>query len=61
MARVFIESNDGRTRIRVRQDVDTGEAVAWCEEHREEISDRGHFEDTCQAVANHIDTKHGGN
>lgn len=58
MARVIIESSDSRTRIEVRQDVDTGEAVGFCEEHGEEITDRGHFEDTCEAIANHIDSKH---
>lgn len=58
MARVFIESDDGRTRIEVRRDVDTGEAVGRCEEHGEEITDRGHFEDTCEAIANHLDGDH---
>lgn len=60
MARVFIESDNGAVRIEVRQDAETGEAVAWCEIHGEEITDRGHFEDTCAVVANHIETKHGG-
>lgn len=59
MARVWIETDDGRARIEVRQDVDTGEAVGFCEEHGEEITDRGPFEDTCEAVALHLDTQHG--
>lgn len=59
MARVFIESDNGAVRIEVRQDVETGEAVAYCEIHGEEITDRGRFEDTCEAVANHIAWQHG--
>lgn len=58
MARVIIESDDGRTRIEVRRDVETGEAVGFCEEHGIELTDRGHFEDTCEAIANHLDNQH---
>ena len=58
MARVIIESDDGRIRIEVRQDVETGEAVGYCETHQEWITDRGHFEDTCEAIANHLDRQH---
>lgn len=58
MARVFIESDDGRARIEVRVDVETGEAVGFCEGHGEWITDRGDFEDTCEAIANHLDNHH---
>lgn len=60
MARVIIESDDGRDRIEIRQDDETGKAVGWCDLCREWITDRGRFEDTCEAVANHID-QHEGN
>lgn len=58
MARVLVTSDDGRTSIEVRQDDETGGAVGWCEEHQKWITDRGHFEDTCEAIANHLDNEH---
>lgn len=58
MPRVFIESDDGRARIEVRRDIDTDQAVGFCTEHHEQITERGHFEDTCEAVANHLANRH---
>jgi hypothetical protein len=59
MARVIVESDDGRTRIEVRQDVETGETFGFCEAHQIKLTDRGQFEDTCESIANHIDREHG--
>jgi hypothetical protein len=59
MARMFMESDDGRTRVEVLWDEDgDGSAYGYCRPCDVALSDRGNFEDTCEAVANHIDNYH---
>jgi hypothetical protein len=61
MARVIIESDDGSDRISVSiRDRENGEDEygGWCAQHHLWITDRGVFEDTCEAIANHLDNRH---
>lgn len=70
MARIWIVSDDRRTGIEVRaveelgevvidgHEAETGWAVGWCSHCNEWLTDRGHFEDTCNEIANHIDRLH---
>jgi hypothetical protein len=51
---VQVVSDDGRTVADVVTS-DEGWTVATCRECREEITDRGHFEDTVRAAENHVD------
>lgn len=54
MSRVIVESEDGAVRVEIVTD-EEGWTVGWCTEHPdEEITDRGHFEDTIQAAELHI-------
>lgn len=58
MARVLVVSDDGATVVpivMVGADGDNAEGVCPC---GEVISDRGHFEDTVQAVQVHVDQQH---
>jgi hypothetical protein len=58
MARVLVASDDGATMVPIAQtgvDGDWTEGVCPC---GEAISDRGHFEDTVQAVQVHVDQRH---
>ena len=58
MARVLVVSDDGATVVpivMVGADEDWAEGECPC---GEVISDRGHFEDTVQAVEVHVDNRH---
>jgi hypothetical protein len=58
MARVLVVSDDGATVVpivRAGEDGDRTEGRCPCGEI---ISDRGHFEDTVQAVELHVDQRH---
>jgi hypothetical protein len=58
MAQVVVVSDDGATVVpivMVGADGDYTEGVCPC---GEVISDRGHFEDTVQAVEIHVDLRH---
>lgn len=54
MARVQVVSDDGRTVADVVTD-DEAWTVATCRVCREEITDRGQFEDTVQATEIHVE------
>ena len=56
MARVLVVSDDDATVVDVETDED-GATVGRCP-CGEAISDRGHFEDTVQAVELHVDQQH---
>lgn len=55
MSRIIVESDDGMVRVEIVTDED-GWTTGRCSEHpdMEEITDRGHFEDTIQAAQLHI-------
>nr|WP_221374467.1 hypothetical protein [Actinoplanes polyasparticus] len=56
MAQVLVASDDGATVVEIVQDDEVGAfGVCPCGDR---ISDRGHFEDTVQAVEVHVDTRH---
>lgn len=54
MARVQVLSDDGSTVVEVDTD-DEGWTAGLCTGCGEQITDRGHFEDTVQACEVHVD------
>ena len=70
MARIFIFNDAQTVRIEVRaveepdsividgEVMEVGAAVGRCPRCGEWLTDRGHFEDTCSEIANHLDRKH---
>lgn len=60
MSRVLVVSDDGATVVEIR-DANRPDGEPWTEGRcpcGEVISDRGHFEDTVQAVEIHVDQRH---
>jgi hypothetical protein len=58
MARVLVVSDDGATVVPIVQVGEAGDYTEGPCPCGEVISDRGHFEDTVEAVKVHVDNEH---